>query len=75
VSSGSCGYQTQEPCTSVDTVAMYGADVVSVQQVLNWYRGFANGQVSWKRSEVAVHQHQTCISMTTKCCGQTDVYH
>jgi len=76
VSSGSCGYQTQEPCTSVDTVAMCGADVVSVQQVSNWYRGFANGQVSWMRSDLAVHQHQTCISLTTmKWCGQTDVYH
>lgn len=75
MSYGSCGYQTQEPCTAVDTVAMCGADVVSVQQVSNWYRGFANGQVSWMRSEV-VHQHQTCISMTTmKWCGQTGVYH
>lgn len=42
---------------------MCGADVVSVQQVLNWYRGFANGQVSWMRSEVAVCLHQTCISV------------
>jgi hypothetical protein len=33
-------------------------------------------QVSWMRSEVVVHQHQTCISMITmKWCSQTDVYH
>jgi len=65
------GIKTQEPCTSVYTVAVCGADVISVQQVSSWCCDFANGQVSWMRSEVALHQHQTCISMMTKWCWQT----